>query len=69
MEDDGVRLVEQQPIGGRLAVGHATAGRFERLGTQAEIETGAAVVLGPEQDDLCLAVDICGPLQTYIDNK
>ena len=30
MEDDGVPLVQQQPVSGRLAVGVATTGRFER---------------------------------------
>ena len=48
MEDDGVRLVEQQPVGRRLAVGHSATGRFERPGTQSEIETGAAVVFRPK---------------------
>ncbi len=62
MEDDGVALVQQQPVSGRLAVGVATTGRLERSWPETKIESGAAVVFGPEQDDLGLNVAFQVPL-------
>ena len=66
MEDDGVRFVEQQPVGRCFAVACPASGRFERFRTQTEIETGAAVVFRPEEDDFRLAVHIGRSLFVFI---
>lgn len=69
VEDDGVRLVEQQPVGRRLAVGEAAAGRLEGSRPQTEVVGGAAVVLCPEQDDARLHFALHLPLFCSTTNR